>query len=278
MNSGTSPVILWASSERESAWLRTLGEANSLPLGGSKDSNRMLLITQQMAGRRGLTWFILNPPTWFFHFLRDLTDGIGKLSGKKQAGTAAENLSDHTSSRKGAHVLRYLPLWFHSFHDTSFQKAAEGVDPLLPEQPLRPTSVSFAGWVFTCLLPFSTELWPMQRGTGLCSGTNGPVWCRPRLQLGQQKKMEKLRGCHLQPSVSSDHVCDDRTRTCFCYACSKHSLHTYCVSSTVIGLQHTQTNEAAPSSHRLAILNDQRGNEWMAGCLCLGWCSMNLKE
>lgn len=85
MNSDASPIILWASSERQFAALRTLGEAKSPPLGGSEDSNGMLLITQHMAGRWGLSWLILSVPTWFFHLPRDLTDVIGKLPGYKQA-------------------------------------------------------------------------------------------------------------------------------------------------------------------------------------------------
>lgn len=85
MNSDASPIILGASSKRQSAVRRTRGEAKSPPLWGSEDSSGMLLITQQMAGRGGLSCFTLSLPTWFFHFPRDLTDVIGKLSGYQQA-------------------------------------------------------------------------------------------------------------------------------------------------------------------------------------------------
>lgn len=84
MNSDTSPLISWASSEGEFLLLRTLGWAKSPPLWGSKDSNWTLLITQHMAGGGGLSWFLLSPPRLFFCLLKDLTDMIGKLAGNKQ--------------------------------------------------------------------------------------------------------------------------------------------------------------------------------------------------
>lgn len=130
MNSDASPIILWASSERQFAMLRPLGEAKSPPLWGSEDSNRMLLITQHTAARGGLSWFTLSPPMWFSHFPRDLTDVIGKLSGYKQAEMLLQTSVIIHLLEKEPKFSGNLPLWFHSFRNTQFSEGCRRCRPI----------------------------------------------------------------------------------------------------------------------------------------------------
>ena len=162
------PAIL-----EEFMMLGTPGEAKS-PHGISKVSNWTLLITQPMA--EGGVWASLlwALQAYFFCFLKSLMDITGKLAGNKQGRKPQWSHGIF----KGAQALRC-----HPFYDISFLKAAEGVDSLLAEQPLRPAFVSVTGWSFPCLPPFPIELWPMQLWTGFCRKTDKPVGCWPRLQV-----------------------------------------------------------------------------------------------
>lgn len=256
MNSDASPIISWASSERQFAALRTLGEAKSPPLGGSEASNGMLLINQHMAGRRGLSWLILSLPTWFFHLPRDLTDVIGKLPGYKQAEMLLQT----------SVIIRLLEkepkfsdtcLCVHSFRNVRFRKAAEGADPLPPGQRLRPASVYLAGERSTAFFPFpqsfdqrSCELAFAVGQMGLCDADHAYSFGSKKKDGGTSESPFAAK-CISRTRLQ----CHNQSTQCFCHSGSKHSLHAYYMSNTMKGLQNTQINVAEPFSDELAILN-----------------------